>query len=199
MVAGRGDVTIPNRSMDRRFPTIGIGSLIEVVIVCAICFALVRREWIAFGGGISARNARPSEWLRVMAGAILVGLATSGAVGQAIETIRGRPASSWGVGRWIWSISGLFVLAAFVQGLWTFLPAIHQTPISVLLGRSLHGVEVMMTSELPLPMLAFCATAMITRVIIDPEPDIREHLGRLFASLIIAAGIGWRILVISGQ
>ena len=177
--------------------------MIEAVIVCAVCAALYRREWNSEAASISLRSARPSEWFRVLTGAVFLGLASCGGVGLAIEAGTGRRPSSWGMGRWIWSITCLFAILAFTEGLLVYMPAFHRLngrrPWFEAIGTALHWAEVMMTSHLPLPLAAVCGTATISRVIRDPEPDPREYLGRLFASAIVAAGIGWRVLMQMGR
>ena len=67
-----------------------------------------------------------------------------------------------------------------------------------MVDSTLRQVEVMTTYVLPLPLIALCTTAMIAGVLRDPDPDLREYLGRLFASLIVAEGIGWETLVQMG-
>ena len=104
MVAGGRDVTAMRR------PTIRLGYVLELVATAAVCFAVVRSQMTSRNVGLNFIPVGDSGYIRLNGGAILTGLALAGGVGLAVETSRGRRPSSWGLGRWIWSIAGVYVI-----------------------------------------------------------------------------------------
>lgn len=187
MVAGGRDVTGMKR------PTIRIGYLMELVAAAAVCTAL-------------ARDVRPplivtNNWVQPLIplwwgwGAVAGGLASAGGVGLAIEAIRGRRPSSWGIGRWIWSISGVtMALWLLDQSFDTTLSAIKHRRWPTLLEYSQllrHEIDTWWLGAAPWVLAGVVVTAMLARSPRDPEPDTREWLGRLFAGLVVTLKFAW--------
>jgi hypothetical protein len=88
-------------------PTIRLAYLLELVVAVAVAAALSRDQFAEPRTRAHLAVAPASEWVRLLGGAILTGLAISGGVGLAFEAARGRRPSTWGLGRWIWSITGV--------------------------------------------------------------------------------------------
>ncbi|HEY2159318.1 MAG TPA: hypothetical protein VGH33_27070 [Isosphaeraceae bacterium] len=186
-----------------RQPTIRLGYVMELVVAAAICFAVVRWARPRAYWEYSYTPARCSDWVRWVGGSLLTGLALSGSAGLIVETIRGRRPSTWGLGRWIWSIAGLFMVFCGVQ---------ESVEVVVSLARGQTSLRVIGAGPLLLriaihqffggfawAIAAVCATAMIARTPRDPEPDAREWAGRLFASLAVALNIAEPLLRAAGQ
>jgi hypothetical protein len=188
-----------------RRPTIRLGYVLELIAAAALCFGFVR--WSLSSGGflsfLSDAQVRSSDWVRLVGGPLLSGLALSGGVGLIVETARGRSPSTWGLGRWIWSISGLYLVLNTAQ-----------IAVSAAVARLAHGMEWLGFARSSLferiviheffggfawAIAAVCTTAMIARSPRDPEPDAREWAGRVFASLAVALNIAEPLLRATGR
>jgi hypothetical protein len=203
MVACRRDLTRVSPLGPR--PTIRLAYILELVVAVAISAALSRDQLAEPRTRAHLAVAPPSEWVRLAGGAILTGLAISGGVGLALESARGRRPSSWGLGRWIWSIAGVYVALNLATAL-VFAAATqfrqHRTLVrgEVLLRVTRYYVaSSMLTDSAVWFLTAVCATAMFAGSPRDPEPDAREWLGRVFASVCVATLIAMRTLQAMGR
>lgn len=209
MVARGGDVTAMRR------PRVRLGYVLELVATAALCFGMVRAQVIAARGDVVGWSGLPpgmdaSYWVRRAGGPLLAGLAIAGGVGLAVEAIRGRKPSSWGLGRWIWSIAGLTLLVNVAADGFSFgvewlswKAGAHRPPVSMApsaMGiRFFHWPMYHFFDQFGLAIAAVCTTAMITRQPHDPAPDARDWAGRLFASLAVALTIAVSLLHAMGR
>ena len=199
-----------------RRPTIRLGYVLELVATAAFCLGLVRAQILSAANDPVLRSAvgfrmGASFWLRHAGGPLLAGLALAGGIGLAVEAIRGRRPSSWGLGRWIWSIAGLMLLVcAAAEGLslgaeWLSRMARPRRPpgsgvaASWIATRLLHWPMYRFFDQFGLAIAAVCATSMTARQPRDPEPDARDWAGRLFASLAVALTIAEILLKTVGR
>jgi hypothetical protein len=189
-------------------PTIRLGYVMELVVAAAVCFAVVRSQ-LSTTSPLAHRFAMPiplraSEWIKLVGGSSLTGMALASGVGLVVETICGRRPASWGLGRWIWSIAGLFsifysadLFAQVAIGHLAPGGALSLVPVApTLLGRA---AIYQFFSGFAWAIAAVCTTAMLAGSPRDPEPDTREWAGRLFASLAIALNIAEPLLRAAGH
>lgn len=194
MVAGGGDVTAVRR------PRVPLGYALELVAAAAIGFGLLRSQ-LPRAGSMPAG----SGWLRLLGGACVAGLAIVGGLGLAIEAGRGRAPSSWGLGRWVWSIAGLSLLLAVSAKMASIVANRLVARGSVRLEWAevpdLLGLSAMFLFDggFAWAIAAVCVTAMFTGVLRDPEADAREWAGRLFASLVVALHLAVLMLRSTGR
>lgn len=198
MVAGGRDVTAMR-------PTIRLGYVLELVATAAVCSAVVRSQMTSRWVGLNHITAGHSGEIRLVGGGFLTGLALAGGVGLLVETLRGRRPTSWGIGRLIWSIAGVYmVLSTAVQ---LVALAINRSvrpgpipPIGVAVQHLLERAAIyQFFGDFPWAIAAVCATALIVGGPRDPEPDAREWAGRLFASLIVALNLAYILLSYAGR
>jgi hypothetical protein len=184
---------------------IKIGFVMELIVAAAVGFAVVRSHvsggpWVGYFG-----TPARADWVRLVGGSFLTGLALAGAGGLAVEAFRGRRPSSWGLGRWIWSIAGFFMifnaadLIAETAVLY-FGPASRSFNWRAMVGSlperwAIHQFY----ASFGWSIAAVCATAMLAGAPRDPEPDAREWAGRLFASLAVAVNIAESLLRLSSR
>jgi hypothetical protein len=203
MVAGGRDLTRVSSPGPR--PTIRLAYLLELVVAVAVSASLSRDLLSEPRTRAILAVAPASEWVRLLGGAILTGLAISGGVGLAIESVRGRRPSSWGLGRWIWSISGIYVALSLAIGLVFAVATYFRQHRKLVSNEVLHRVtrfhvsSSLLTDSAVWFLTALCATAMFAGSPRDPEPDAREWLGRVFASVCIATMIALRTLQAIGS
>jgi hypothetical protein len=185
-------------------PTIGLGYAMELILAAGICFGFVRHQftwWVS----PNTPGVHGSDWVHLYGGALMTGLALTGGVGLAAEAIRGRRATSWGLGRWIWSIAGLSS---------AFYVAVQFAVLAISRRDTLPGTSPFLVAVRPIlersvvhhffggfawAIAAVCTTAMLARAPRDPEPDAREWAGRLFASLVVALNIAESLLRAVGR
>jgi hypothetical protein len=190
--------------MDQESPTksrfhIGIGSLVETVFVSALCLNACLNEANIFSG--VRLQGRIHEWFRVMAGSVFLVLSLWNGAALAVESYRGRHPSTWGVGRWIWSISAVFVGFSTLSCLldYVIVPTgafPFRTQPSLAFRNLFHSVALSTMTKFPWAIGAFCVTAAFTKVIHDPRPDLREFLGRIHASVLIGFTFTWLYLLL---
>ncbi len=188
-----------------RAPTIKLGFVMELIVAAAVCFALVRSHVSRSGWATSAGTPTPENWLRLVGGSFLTGLALAGAGGLATESIRGRRPSSWGLGRWIWSIAGFFMIFVAAEliaetAVLYFGPASRSFNWAAMLAYLPERWAVhQFFSGFAWAIAAVCTTAMLVGVPRDPDPDAREWAGRFFASLSVALDVAERLLRVTGH
>ncbi len=199
MVAGGGDLTPMRR------PTMRLGYVLELVATAAVCFAVVRSQMTTSSVNSPSLAPGSSGWIRLVGGSLLTGLALAGGVGLVVETVRGRRPSTWGLGRWIWSIAGVFVIFSVASSLAAlavnrFVRKDRLPPLSLAVQGVLERTAIyQFFGGVGWAIAAVCATAMLAGSPCDPEPDAREWAGRLFASLIVALNIAEVLLRAAGQ
>jgi hypothetical protein len=182
--------------------TIRVGYVMELVVAAAVCFAVVRSQMAP--GSHFAGSTRSSGWVRLVGGSLLTGLALAGGLGLAAEAARRRRPATWGLGRWVWSISGLFVV---FYGLWGIAVALvnrwtygggSASFVDLALNVLVWGAIGQFFGGFAWAIAGFCTTAMIVGSLRDPDPDAREWAGRLFASLAVAVDIAEVLLRSAG-
>ncbi len=200
MVAGGRDVTAVKR------PTIRLGYVLELVATAAVCFAVVRSQLTTSSVNSPSLDVRrSSDWVRLLGGSILTGMALAGGVGLAVETVRGRRPASWGLGRWIWSIATMFMVFFVASSLagWRSIDSSARTGCPRSAWRSRAYFERIAIHQFfgafAWTIAAVCTTAMLARSPRDPEPDAREWAGRLFASVAVALNIAEPLLRAAGR
>ena len=175
----------------------------ELVIVLAVGAAFARdqlsnpliRNRLSFAPG--------SEWVRLIGGSTVSGMALAGGVCLLFEARRRRPPSSWGIGRWIWSISAVSVVLSvgfnLATGLIYQLQATGRPPAAwYLLNRFRGFVGIALSEEFVWALTALCFTSWLARSPADPRPDAREWAGRVFGSLVVATTLATRALQVAG-
>ncbi len=186
-------------------PTMRLGYVLELVATAAICLAVVRSQMTASMVNSATPAPGSSGWIRLGGGSLLTGLALAGGGGLVVETIRGRRPATWGLGRWIWSIAGVFAALSVASQLAALAlnRAVRKDRLPPL-GGAVQGVLertaiYQFFGGFGWAIAAVCATAMLARIPRDPEPDAREWAGRLFASLAIALDIAEPLLRAAGR
>ncbi len=186
-------------------PTMRLAYVLELVAAAAVCFAVVRSQLSSRWVSLNFPAPGYSGFVRLFGGAFLTGLALSGGVGLAVEAFRGRRPSTWGLGRWVWSIAAMFVLFSVASGLVALevnrlvrddsLPPLDGAVGGLLTRTAIYQFF----GGFAWTIAALCATAMLAGSPRDPEPDAREWAGRLFASLAVALNIAEPLLRAAGQ
>ena len=179
-------------------PKVPIAYLMELVVAAAICTVMVRDltttpSLSALTGGFSTIFSR-MQWI---GGAILAGLALTGGLGLAVESLRGRRPSSWGVGRWIWAIASLsLVILALVKaaGLTMVLARKGVTGrwIPYYWQVKQHVYQYFIEGPL-FPVAAFGLIALLARTPRDPSPDAREWTGRLYLGFAVLVNLVFEV------
>lgn len=175
-----------------------IAYLVELVVTCAAGLAVARWELgdlKALGGGISRMVFEVEWWARAGSG-FLTGLGAAGFVGLAVEVARGRAPRPWGLGRWAWSLVGLWLVARPLFSLASDVAYWLRgggEPWRVFLGGlpdTLRGA--MMLGAWRDPFCLVIALALVRRMA-SPGPvatDAREWAGRGFAIGAALVGLG---------
>ncbi len=183
--------TIPHQ----RFNGLTIASLIEIIIASGILLAALRIFVGTSGSRISTLPAR--IFVNQTATGLFTSIGLAGGIGLLFEYFRTRAARNWSIGRWCWSIAGFYyVLTGFWSVLMPYLyasvrpdrwtPSPHKAASYAFDRFMLDNRSV---TDLSMALVALCFTAWITQVLPKGPVDLRERLGRIYASLIAAAGI----------
>jgi len=170
----------------------------EIVATLAVGTASARAYYLLLAGRDVLNLIGPTGFVRAVGGAGLMGLAVAGGLGLAIETLVGSEKRSWGVGRWVWCISGFVVVLNILARLADLLlgrgPSLTTSPIhpggplsaEAIKDAFLGMVPGLLNDEFPLFLAAFCLTAYLRREFRDSNRDLREWSGLIFASLVVA-------------
>src|SRR5438874_5167198 len=178
-----------------RRPTIRLAILLEWVAALAVGMAVYR--WV--GPLIEFHNQETFwDYFIVKFPAILTGIALVESTVLGWESIRRRGPSSWGIGRWSLTISGMFVVldslksAAYIgescyrgrlEGFTRSTEEILEYVETTLAEIWVYGL----VGEFSMALLAFAVASRLARLPMDPAPDAREWSGRIFAATLI----GW--------
>jgi hypothetical protein len=180
-------------------PRITIAYGMELVATTAVCVAVAR--------DVLLRPVPPvlvAGWFYPYVGTLWVwgavagSLALAGGAGLACEAIRGRRPESWGIGRWIWSIAAV----ATVFGVLTqfaFL-AIHHLRTGALFtfaefhDSARHEIYTVWRGITTWMLAGVWITSALAGTPRDPEPDIREWLGRIYGGVGIVMNAAWGVI-----
>ena len=91
-------------------PTIRLAYVMEVIVGVAIAASMTRDQLTEPTTRLRLPQSPPSEWIRLVLGTSLTALALCGGCGLAVESVRRRDVTRYGLGRRIWAISALYVV-----------------------------------------------------------------------------------------
>jgi hypothetical protein len=180
---------------------IRLGYLLEMVVALAVGLALAR--WSSesvMGAGKWTANMLLTR-LRYAVEPALSGVALVGFAGVAVEVFRKRTPKVWGVGRWIWSLSGLLILIDLGLQLSFETVLIWRSkgrlPSSDQIQRVMRGLlSSHFFSQGAWFLLGVCVTAWAAGQLRDPDPDAREWTGRVFLAILVAWAVACRTLIV---
>ncbi len=152
----------------------------------------ITRAWLR-GGPWSAR-------IKIVAGNELTAIALVGGVLLLTQRFLGtRPISTWGIGRWIWSVSALFALLNLSSTMLVLLLTEYRRsgvcPAREIQIRMMHATcthQFLDQFVWAVPALAF--TRKIAGIVGNDELDVWEFSGRLFGVLIVVASLTVKML-----
>ena len=173
--------------------------VLELVLALAVGLALARWSSAGVMGWGVRRPAMLLSALRYTVEPALSGIALVGCAGVAFELIRKRSPKIWGVGRWIWSLSGFLILIDLTLQLSseTILIWRHRghPPNAEELAREVRALlSSHFFSQGSWFLLGVCLTAWMAGQLRDPHPDAREWTGRVFLAVLVSWAIACRTL-----
>ena len=137
---------------------------------------------------------------------IFAGVGLVSGLATFVEQVRRRLRVSWGPGRWVWGVvASYLLLTLFDKALGTI--AIRSDPGMIfiqnpILTDILDGVRgrygEFLFPSMTWFLLALGLTSLAVRTTRRTVCDAREWCGRVFASLLVATGLGLRALLLLG-
>jgi hypothetical protein len=166
---------------------------LEVVALLAVGLGSAR----SFASEITRDPRDVFLWLRMAGGGFLPAAALVGCLGVWAEYARGRSPRPWGLGRWIWAMVGLYLLARagaacacnFIRGSrdgWTAWETLERLP-----GTATAGLAYWFLPSAPYLLIALAATHAVVVPGPRPRPDAREWAGRVFGASVVSVGFVW--------
>jgi hypothetical protein len=180
---------------------IPLAYVVELVVALAAGLALAR--WTCSGvTGLGFRSATlVLNTVRYTVEPTLCGLALVGCAGLAVELARKRSPKIWGLGRWVWAVSGGLILMELAVQLGFESILLWKrggyTALSSQLSRLARGLlSSHFFSQGAWFLLCICVIAWLAGQLKDPGPDAREWSGRAFLAILVAWAISCRILMV---
>lgn len=153
-----------------------------VEIAIGIMFIRIAYDALGYGDGEAANVDAVREYLGVFGPVFLSGIGAAGAIGLAVEAMRGRSPRPLGIGRWVWAIAGLYALVINLKSVLILYPLTIEALGLVERGREAWG------SLGPL-LIAFWIAARMARVPRAGSADAREWAGRVLAGAILLQSV----------
>jgi hypothetical protein len=120
---------------------------------------------------------------------VLIGVAVAGLVGLVVESLRRRGPTTWGFGRWVWSLIGFTLLCEYaLMTAWAWLSGLYAIAVISRMDWTFASAG---PAWLP---LVFWITSRLARRPGDPKPDAREWSGRVLGVLVLFVRLGYELL-----
>ena len=166
-----------------------LGSVLELIAVLSVGMATA--TWLVQDPRMAAVYSQGTWrlWLKDLADGFVGGVVLSGFVGVWVERARGRSPLPWGLGRWAWSVIGLYILLHY--GL-TYAYRNDNDPVGMVRGLP-ADIRVQLIFWLRnAPAYVIVAVGITyfgatTRPM--PRPDSRELAGRILSAVIVISGM----------
>ena len=165
--------------------------------IVAVGVGLAMTRWIAGGYGPAGAKA----WMRLprVINPMLTGIAIVEGLVLAAESARRRGPERWGLGRWAWATSAIFLLvsgtlALFAGAAFRFVRLGKRIEPGPLVDTLAYSWRSAIGSTFALAFLAGALAFHLAGGPRDPSPDGREWSGRAFVGLIAAWTVAWRAL-----